>query len=289
MKLAFVGYKKQERYSIGSPKDEDKVLLDLFSSKGLDVEQVVWNDPVVKWERYQKAIVKSPWDYHEFFSEFSSWLDKMDTLGITLLNPSEIIRTNSDKHYMKDIADSGLGTVPSRFLEKGTRPKLWDYFTELKTEKLVVKPCISASAKNTFVVSPENLGESEDSLHTFLQTESFLVQPFVEEIRNGELSFIFLGGKYSHSVLKLPKAGDFRVQHFHGGTIRVFEPSQEQIHVAWRYVDQFAKGCLYARVDGLMINNSFQLMELELIEPYLFLDTSEGAYQRYYESLIRLI
>jgi glutathione synthase/RimK-type ligase-like ATP-grasp enzyme len=289
MKIAFIGYRRQEKYSVGSPKDEDKVLLDLFSQKGLDVEEVIWNDPAVNWKKYDTAILKSPWDYHERFPDFMAWLDRLEALNIGMLNPSPVVRWNIDKHYLKDIAEAGLAVIPSLFLEKNTQPALSGFFSKLNTAKLVIKPCVSASARQTLVVTAENTAERQEQLHTFLQHESFLVQPFVEEIGEGELSFIFLGNRYSHSVLKLPKQGDFRVQHFHGGTVRTCNPGEEQIKVAQAFVDQFAAGCLYARVDGLMINNKFQLMELELIEPYLFLDTSPGAYERYFEALLQLI
>ena len=289
MKLAFIGYKKQEKYSIGSPKDEDKVLLRLFAEKGLDVTEVIWNDPAVEWQAYDKAILKSPWDYHEQFPAFTAWLAKLEALNIELLNPSQVVRWNSDKHYLKDISDAGLAVIPSLFLEKQTAPALADFFKQLNAQQLVIKPCVSASAKHTLIVTPENAAERQKELHAFLQQESFMVQPFVEEIREGELSFIFLGNQYSHSVIKLPKQGDFRVQHFHGGTIRNYEPSAAQVQVAQAYAGQFAAGCLYARVDGLLVKNEFQLMELELIEPYLFLDSSPGVYERYYEALLRLI
>jgi glutathione synthase/RimK-type ligase-like ATP-grasp enzyme len=289
MKIAFIGYRKQEKYSVGSPKDEDKVLLDLFAQKGLDVEAVIWNDPAVNWKKYDTAILKSPWDYHERFPDFMAWLDRLEALNIALLNPSPVVRWNIDKHYLNDIAEAGLAVIPSLFLEKNTRPALSGFFSKFNTSRLVIKPCVSASARQTLVVIPENASERQEQLHTFLQNESFLIQPFMEEIVGGELSFIFLGNRYSHSVLKLPKQGDFRVQHFHGGTVRTCNPKEEQIKAAQAFVDRFAAGCLYARVDGLVINGTFQLMELELIEPYLFLDTSPGAYERYYEALLRVI
>lgn len=285
MKIAFIGYRRQEKYSIGSPKDEDKVLMDLFLSKGLDIEQVIWNDPTVDWKQFDLAVLKSPWDYHEKFKEFTAWMDHLEALNIKMLNPYHIVRQNIDKHYLQEISDSGLAVIPSSFFEKDSRPQLREFFTKFNAQKLVIKPCVSASAKNTMTVAADNMSERQQQLHGFLKEESYLVQPFVEEIGQGELSLIFLGNEYSHSVLKLPKAGDFRVQHFHGGTIRHYEPSAEPIKTAQVYIDKHAAGCLYARVDGLFVNGVFQLMELELIEPYLFLDTSPGAYDRYYEAL----
>ncbi|RZK54982.1 MAG: hypothetical protein EOO91_14965 [Pedobacter sp.] len=122
------------------------------------------------------------------------------------------------------------------------------------------------------------------------EIEDFIVQPFLTEIEeNGEWSFIFFGGKFSHALLKKAADGDFRVQATFGGTVHPQQPAKELLTTAQKYVDQFAKDCLYARVDGAIVNNEFLLMELELIEPFLFLDTEEKALENYYEALKRLI
>jgi glutathione synthase/RimK-type ligase-like ATP-grasp enzyme len=289
MKIAFITYRRQERYSTGTTHSEDDVLVKYLTDNGLDIEPVIWNEPGIDWSQYEVAVLKSPWDYHECFPEFSTWLSQLVALEIKILNPYSIVRWNADKHYLKDIADAGLGVVPGLYLERDSHPSLATYFSEFNTNKLIIKPCISASAKHTYIVTPDNVLEKERELHALLQEDSFIVQPFVHEILNGEISFIFLGGQYSHCVLKLPKAGDFRVQHFHGGTIQNYEPDASLFIVAQQYVSQFAKGCLYARVDGVLVNGIFQLIELELIEPYLFLGNIPDGYQRYYKALKSMI
>lgn len=289
MTIAFMGYKKQERHSVGTQSDEDKMLFGFIAAKGIDIRREIWNDPNIEWKKYAKAIVKSPWDYHEHYHAFEAWLKMINGLGIELINPFGIISWNIDKHYLQDIADAGLPVIPTMFIERQSRPELGDFFGKFNAGSLVIKPCISASARNTMVVSQQNIAERDEQLQHYLKEESYLVQPFVREISGGELSFIFLGGQYSHCVLKLPKKDDFRVQHFHGGTIRKFDPSPVLISSASDYVRQFAPGCLYARVDGLVVDNGFKLMELELIEPYLFLDTEPLAYQRYYDALVKML
>jgi glutathione synthase/RimK-type ligase-like ATP-grasp enzyme len=113
-----------------------------------------------------------------------------------------------------------------------------------------------------------------------------MIQPFLKEIEDeGEWSLLFFNGQYSHSLLKKAKSGDFRVQHYLGGSIHPQSPSEEQIAVAKQYVTLFAKCCLYARVDGVYVNGAFNLMELELIEPFLFLFTHPQAYENYAKAL----
>eukprot|EP01132_Coremiostelium_polycephalum_P012482 gene12482-15257_t len=289
MKIALISYQVQEKYTLGIAKDEDSLLLDFLRSKGLDVERAIWNDPTVNWTDFQIAVLKSPWDYHENMKDFLRWLDLLLHLDIRLLNPDPLIRWNSDKHYLKEIAAAGFKTIPSLFLEKGEQPDFIALFEKLGTETIIVKPCISAGAKNTIKIHKQELSEKKDVVLNLLKRESFLVQPFMEEVLTGEWSYLFFNGKFSHSLLKTPGKDDFRVQHYHGGSIKPVTAASEHIEAAAAYVEHFAKNALYARVDGLIHKDELYLMELELIEPYLFLDTQNDAYEHYYQALTQLI
>jgi glutathione synthase/RimK-type ligase-like ATP-grasp enzyme len=284
MKIAYVSYQIQEKYT-SATVDEDKTLLDFLTNKGLSIERVIWNDPAADWKSYDVAIIKSPWDYHEHITEFKQWLDHLESLNVKLLNPYEHVRWNMDKHYLGEIAASGLAVIPSFFLEKGDRLDLNALTAHFNTEKLIIKPCISAGAKNTFILTAQNLADYEAQINGLLLEEAFLAQPFMPEIHYGEWSFLFFNGVYSHSLLKIPKDGDFRVQSYHGGSVNAQEGVDKHIQSAAAYVEQYAQGCLYARVDGLIVNGELNLMELELIEPYLFLDTHEEASENYYKAL----
>lgn len=287
MKIAFISYQKQERYSAVTEYDEDTALLDFLLNKGLDCKRMVWNDPDADWQQFDMAVIKSPWDYHENFKEFNNWLNKREAQGLKLLNSYQLIRWNSDKHYLKEISDAGLKIIPSAFLEKNSRPLLADFFGVLAAKKLIVKPCVSAGAKNTLVIDQEHLNTAQQEIHLLLQEESYMVQPFMEEVREGEWSFLFFNGNYSHSLLKVPKSGDFRVQQFFGGNILETEAAAEHIKAAKSYVDQFARDTFYARVDGLIVNGELVLMELELIEPYLYLNNHPQAMENYYQALLQ--
>ncbi len=290
MKIAYVCYNVQERYTAENVKDEDTLLLDFLKQKGLDIHREVWTDKNSNWEDYDLVLLKAPWDYHDHIIDFYNWMDHLKKLAIPMLNPYEIIRWNSDKHYLKDISEEGLSIIPTLFVEKNTSFKIDTFFEKLKTDKLIFKPCISASAKNTIILTPDNYTQQQSVCIDLVKKDAFLVQPFIKEIETeGEWSFIFLDGKYSHNVLKKPRSGDFRVQHCHGGTIHTDAATNAQIETAKKYVDHFAKGCLYARVDGIMVNGEFLLMELELIEPFLFLSYGAISFDNYYNGLINKI
>lgn len=290
MKIAYVCYNIQEKYVSASVQDEDSLLLEFLTNKGLDIHREVWTNENINWPEYDLVLLKAPWDYHDNIVAFYAWIDRMNKLSIPLLNPYEIIKWNSNKQYLKNISDAGLSIIPTIFIEKNTNLKTASVFQKLNSEKLIIKPCISGGAKNTFMLTPENFAQQQKSIDELLKHESFLAQPFIKEIETeGEWSFLFFGGEFSHSVLKKPRTGDFRVQHCHGGTIHTQEAGSLFVESAKEFVDQFAKGCLYARVDGVVVNNKFLLMELELLEPFLFLSYHANGFDNYYAALLKVI
>ncbi len=284
MKVAYISCDNYEKYSEGYV-DEESILLDYLLNKGLDVNRCIWNDPAIDWSQYEVAILKSPWDYHEQIDAFYEWLDTLQRLNVKLLNPVDTVRWNSDKHYLADISAAGLKVIPSVFFDKGSKPELLPVFEQLGTDKLIIKPCISAGAKNVAQVSLHDVISSQPAIHRLMEHESYFAQPFMHEIFDGEWALMFFNGKYSHCVLKMPGGGDFRVQHYHGGSITPATPHPTHIASAADYVARFAQGALYARVDGIICNGEFILMELELVEPFLYLDTNADAHEHFYEAV----
>jgi hypothetical protein len=126
----------------------------------------------------------------------------------------------------------------------------------------------------------------EEKVIDLLKEESFLIQPFIREVSEvGEYSLIFFNQSFSHAVLKTPASSDFRVQHYYGGTIQEIHPDSDLLKSAQNLIDRFGNQTLYGRVDGVLIDGVFHLMELELIEPYLFLGLSEKAIPNYKEAI----
>ncbi|NII85205.1 hypothetical protein [Pedobacter sp. SG908] len=290
MNIALITYLDKGAYDTTTVESEDDKLLYFLKDKGLNIEKIIWNDTNIKWEDYSLAILKSPWDYFDLIEEFYAWLDLLEAKKVRLLNPIDVVRWNSNKKYLQEIETAGLKIIPSAFINKQEDVTLKHFFEKFNTNKLIVKPCVSGGAKNTFKVTAENVEEVNQKLNKLIQEEDFIVQPFLPEIlESGEWSFIFFNGVYSHSLIKQAKPGDFRVQPAHGGTVHPQKPSEEEVATAQQYVTLFAKDCLYARVDGTFVNGNFLLMELELIEPFLFLNTEPENYIRYYKALKELM
>lgn len=289
MKIALVTYKDDGKYHLINVANEDDTLLDFLNSKGYHIAKEIWNDADVKWEAYDLVILKSPWDYFDLIENFYAWLAKIEDKKVKLLNPIPIVKWNADKHYLQEIEKAGLKITPSTFLSKGDQINLATYFELFNTDQLIIKPCVSGGSKNTFKVTAKNVDEITATIAQLILNEDFIIQPFLKEIeQHGEWSFLFFNGKFSHAILKKAKEGDFRVQATFGGTVHSQNAPSDYLNSAQLYVNQFAKGCLYARVDGTIINDEFYLMELELIEPFLFLANHHNSLTNYYEALQQL-
>lgn len=286
--IALVCYQVQKIHSVGLEEDEDEVLIRFLSRKGLLVERVIWDDSEVDWTKYVAIVIKSPWDYHHKYDAFLSWLSRLDKLGCKVFNPTQLIRWNSHKKYLTEIAAEGFEVLPSVVLSGSSSKDLLALFDKLNSSEIVLKPCISAGATNTLVLTKELIKEKADEINQLIDGIDYLAQPFMPQIREGEWSLLFFGGKYSHGLLKMPAEGDFRVQHYYGGTFQRREPGKNMIETATTLVNRFAAESLYARVDGIIVDGSFMLMEIELIEPLLYLSLAPESYENYYSALEKM-
>ena len=255
--------------------EDDLPLVDALRAAGLAPVAEVWTDPSVDWSAYDAVLLRSIWDYHTRYVEFTEWLGLLDKAGVRVLNDTDLVRWNSDKRYLLELREKGVGIVPSQVAAGAL---LREVVAGLNGQEIVVKPTVSASAHNTVrgIAGSEELTRAIDDLPDAV----YLVQPFQPEIQaDGEWSVIFIGGTYSHTVLKRPAAGDFLVQQHLGGSAVLREPSTvvlEGATAALAAVDTRIPPA-YARVDGIVSGGRFLLMELELIEPYLFLPDHPAA------------
>lgn len=289
MKIALVTCQSMGDYN-NNVESEDELLSRYLREQGLEVSFAVWDDPAVAWEAYDAVVVKSPWDYFDKIEPFYAWLNQMDQRKIPLLNPTSVVRWNADKIYLRDMAEAGFPVVPTVWLNKGDAFRPGGLFEQLQAEKIIVKPRVSGGSKNTFALGRQEAAERKAELNALFAEEGYMVQPFLAEVpEKGEWSFLFFRGKFSHAVLKKAKSGDFRVQHYLGGTIEPRQAPSQLLEQATRIAQRYAQNCLYARVDGVAIGEDLLLMELELIEPFLFLFTHRPAFAAYHQALLKLM
>lgn len=218
------------------------------------------------------------------------WVESLDWAGVRVLNSSRVTRWNLDKRYLKDLASRGVAIPRTVWLERrqepGSRVDLAALLREHEIQEAVVKPVISASAYRTWRVSTAEADQHQGALDEVLADRDVMVQEFIPEVTaQGEISFVFLGGEHSHTVLKRPKAGDFRVQEDYGGSREIWSPPAALVEQARAAVDGVGEPVVFARVDGIDVGGRLVLMELELIDPVLFLGFDEQAPRRFAEAI----
>lgn len=257
---------------------EDKLVKIALENLGYKVEIVNWDHEDFDWSEPKLCIFRTIWDYFHRYEEFSSWLSSASE-RTNFLNPQKTIEWNIDKHYLADLDSKGIPIVPSYFIEKGSQVSLAELADKLKWEKFILKPCISGAARHTYAIEAIKCDEYEKIFQELISDESMMLQPFMHQIETkGEVSHIVFGGKYSHSVLKIAKEGDFRVQDDFGGSVHDYNASTEEINFAEQAVAACVPLPTYARVDVVWDNNDqLAIGELELIEPELWFRKCETA------------
>ena len=239
----------------------DQALAAALAKEGFDVRPAIWSSAQPDWQDFDAVVVRSCWDYHLRAEEFLAWIARLERSGIVVMNSPDLIRWNANKVYLRELATAGIAMPDTVFIESGTELDLTKVCTSRGWGSAVVKPTISASAYCT------------ERRCSGLVRGPAMVQQYVAAIEiAGEWSLVYINGKFSHAVMKKPREGDFRVQTSFGGTVQVAQPSRELLEFAETVLNRLAWPAMFARVDVVADCASIQLMELEVIEPELFLD-----------------
>ena len=249
--------------------EDDQVLIDALRAKGVTVSVAIWDQPA-HWDRFNAVVIRSVWDYHLKYTRFLEWLDLLEATGANLYNPVEVIRWNADKRYMLDLERRGIRITPTRVLSASDDASLASVLRKTGWREAVVKPAVSSTGYETWFVNAPCGAADEHRFTTQRMAMDVLVQEFAPGVRDGELSFVFLAGQYSHCVLKRAAGTEFRIHVEHGGSVESHHPPTEQIQWAESVMDAVKEPWTYARVDAVADDDGLMLMELELLDPELF-------------------
>lgn len=258
---------------------------------GLTVSIANWDDKNVDWSCFDLVLLRSPWDYTRRYHEFLTWAEQVAKIT-RLLNPIDVVRWNTDKHYLNDLAKLGIPTVPSVFFEPGNELTHWpDY------EEFVVKPCIGAGSTDTQrYVQSEQQAALAHARRLLNLERSVLIQPYQQRVDEvGETSLIFFAGRFSHAIRKGPllKRGEAATRAlFAAEHITPRQPTVDEMEVAEKTLAAipFTTPLLYARVDLLRDqDNNPRLLELELTEPSLFFAHGLGSVDRFATIIVNLL
>jgi glutathione synthase/RimK-type ligase-like ATP-grasp enzyme len=239
-----------------------------LTAAGAAVEPIRWTQ-VGDVSGHDLVLPLVAWGYHLDYDRWLALLDRAEAEGWPMINPPALLRWNGDKAYLAELADRGVSTVPTLAVESCCDADLEEARRRFESEWLVIKPPISASAAGTHRLGPK------DDLPADSRRRPMIIQPLIEEIaKTGEFSLMLFDGQYSHAVVKRPKTGDFRVQEYHGGvTLPCRAPPAGAIKLAQAALAAAPADASYARVDIVPDDQGvLRIMELELIEPSLFLD-----------------
>ncbi len=269
---------------------ESHLLVDALANRGVLAEIIPWSTDV-DWARFSLVVVRTPWDYFKRLEEFLAWLTRVAAVTC-LTNPHKLIEWNCHKGYLRQLAEAGLPTVPTIWLQRHCPDPaacLADDYRFIQWGNIVIKPAVSIGAID-ILRTRSTAPDSIEHIVRLLSRDDVLIQPYLPGISSeGEVSLIFFGGEYSHAVRKIPRTGDFRVQDLYGGSVHPHVGSREEIDVAKAALAVAPAQSSYARIDLVPHNGSKVIMEVELIEPELFLSSSPRSATRFAATLCQLI
>ncbi len=272
----------------------DYLTLPPLSELGWTVEEIPWRKPDVDWNQYDLVVIRSTWDYQNDPAQFLATLKTIDASSARLENPLEVVRWNLDKTYLKDLATQGIAIVPTLWLDGLTVENLPSLFDHFQTDTIVVKPTVGANADDTYRITKNCTSDAEkqsqDQALAAFANHPLMAQAFLPSIvQQGEYSLFYFAGQYSHSILKVPKTGDFRVQEEHGGTIVAHQPNDDLIALGDDVIQSIGTTLLYARVDLVYLpNGQIAVIEVELIEPSLYFPYDQNSSQRFADAVNQL-
>ena len=268
--------------------EDDLLVADKLTLQGLSVAPAVWNDKNVNWSDFDAVIVRSPWDYFLKGDEYYQWIQSFlkQNSSTKLLNSPQAILDNIDKRYLLDFEQKGIPIIPTELVEKNSSATLNSLIKKRAWDKVVIKPVVSAGAYGTWRSNLDKATHDEEKFAEQISRETVFIQPFMPEIQaEGEWSIMYFNGEYSHSVLKSVKGNDFRIQEEFGGTTKAIEPTTDVLKQTQKIMDLQKETLLYARVDGVIRDGQFLLMELEINEPSLFFEFSEKGVGMFAEAI----
>ncbi len=270
--------------------DDMAPLVAALEDLGCTVEQVDWDATDAHWASFDAVVLRSTWDYAARSDEFLAWIDRVEA-QTRLLNPASVVRWNIDKHYLAELAQVGVATVPSSYIEPGeaTEPairRFLDAFPD--AADFVVKPCVGAGSRDARRHPRGAIAAATAHADGLLDARrSLLLQPYLDAVDSaGETALVFIDGTYSHAIRKGPllqRGADSTDALFAPERIDAREPSADERELAAHVVSKIPQQSqiLYARIDLLRDGQGApRLLELELVEPSLFFAHGGGSARR---------
>ena len=264
---------------------------DAMAELGWQVDCVPWRNPSHDWSQYDGVYICTPWDYPENPGLFLETRDAIEASTAELINPLALVRWSHAKTYLRDLAERGGSVVPSLWFDRFDPGEVSSWFEDFDSDRVVIKPQVGTNSQHQLVLSMPISEDVMSEVQRVYNGRPFFVQPFIANVQSeGEYSLFFLGGEYSHATLRVPKPGDFRSQEEHGAEVLTITADEEQIAAAERLLSLVDPEPTYARVDLVRDDDgAYRLMELEMVEPSLYLRTDEDSPMRFARAFDRAV
>ncbi|MGB7409179.1 MAG: hypothetical protein WA908_11800 [Pontixanthobacter sp.] len=239
-----------------------------IEARGGTFAEIEWRAPVADFAAFDLTLLGTAWDYQDHAAEFLAKLEAIEAGGTIVCNPPDLVRWNTDKRYLRELENAGTRTIPTVWHDNPDRVDIESAFANFGCEKLVVKRQIGAGGVGQHIFDASDLPDAD-----WRMGHAAMLQPFLPAIQQeGELSFVFIDGAFSHAIRKTAAKGEYRIQSLYGGSEETYEPSTSDIAAARSVLSAMPGDIpLYARVDMLRADDGgLLLMEAEAIEPYLY-------------------
>lgn len=264
---------------------DDRLLQSALEKRGVESTPAIWNDPSVNWSHSSACILRSTWDYHLHFEKFLHWAEEVSS-ATKLLNPYPLVKWNTRKTYLAELSANGLPVIPTEWIHDATSPTLAQILKDRNWSEAIIKPSIGLATSGVRRTNMENAAADQEHVNKLLATSEVMVQEFLPSVHQyGERALIFIDGEYSHTVRKAP----FQILAAAGQAGEsLAESNPKEIEIARSVLNYLDSPPLYARVD-LVRDASLKplLLELELVEPSLFLSFAPEAAEKFAEAILR--
>jgi glutathione synthase/RimK-type ligase-like ATP-grasp enzyme len=266
----------------------DDLLAARLADRGVEVARPCWDDPGVDWARFDVAVVRTTWDYVDRREEFLDWAEATARL-VALHNPPHVLRWNTHKGYLLELEERGAPVVPTAWLGRGDHVDVHEVLRARGWAQAVAKPAVGVGGRGLVRLAAGAPDQGADELRALVAAGDVLVQPYLDAVeKQGELSVVVVDGEVTHAVRKVPAAGEYRVHAERGATHELVEADAEVAALARWVVEATGLDLLVARVDLLPdAVGAWQLVELEVTEPHLYLALAPDTADRLADAILR--
>lgn len=263
----------------------DQLYADALERRGCRVVGAPWNGPRDAFDGVDAVVLRSTWGYYREAAAFRAWVEAT-AASARLFNPIGLVRWNMRKEYVGELAAAGV-RVPLCHFVAAEASAIDRVFEESGWTHAVIKPAVGGGDYAVDLVSPDEVAAAVAGLPTSVRASGVLVQEFLPEIADGELSLVYFDGRFSHAVRKRPPAGEFRVNSRFGATRSAEQPAPGIIAQAASALRTLPELPLYARVGGVVRGAELIVLEIEVLEPALFMEFDPTAAERFAEATLK--